>query len=258
MRKVVQVPLPKLIVGAHEQRLDIQDDGLNALAASIGRLGVIVPLVVTPEGDKFLLVAGHRRYRASVMIGLESVPCFVRDKDDAQTTELSFAENFFRLDLSPIELACAIKDTLDKETMTAEQVAAGLHRSKHWIDRQLDILTWPADVIETIQASALSVAAASNLALVTDSVYREFLLRNAVESGATARTTAAWLQAWRAQEPQEQAVAAAPVPAGLGSQPAVPQAPCIMCGDIHRTDALSYVLICSGCINTLRSAISQG
>ena len=139
--------------------------------------------------------------------------------------------------------------------MTAEQVAAGFHRSEHWVAQQVAILGWPDDVLAAVHAGSMSVAAASNLALVTDDNYRSFLVRNATESGITARVSAAWLQAWRSMAPPEEAIVSEPEPGGSAVVPAVPQAPCICCAEIKRTDSLSSVLICAPCINTLRSAV---
>ncbi|GAH73034.1 unnamed protein product, partial [marine sediment metagenome] len=166
--------------------------------------------------------------------------------------EVSFAENLFRKDLSPIELAAAIKDCLDQKTLTVDELAAGLHRSCHWVQAQVSLLDWPADVLEVIHHGKISIAAASNLAAVHDNIYREFLVRQAVENGATARATAAWLQAWRSMAPAEEAITREPAAAGESVQPAVPQAPCIVCANVFRTDELSHVPVCVHCIHTIR------
>jgi len=106
--------------------------------------------------------------------------------------------------------------------------------------------------LEAIHNGKISVTAASNLACVEDDVYREFLVRQAVENGATARATAAWLQAWRSMVPASEAITREPVPAGPGVTPAVPQAPCIVCANVFRTDELSHVPVCVHCIRTIR------
>ena len=138
--------------------------------------------------------------------------------------------------------------------MTVDELAAGLHRTAEWIRRMVAMLDWPADVLEVIHGESISVSAAHNLALVDDAPYRAFLLRNAVDSGATARATAAWLQAWRSMQPAEVAVQAEPVAGESRPMPMVPQAPCLACGQVFRTDQLSHVPICSGCIQLIRNA----
>lgn len=239
-------------VGAHALRAAEDDEELDALAASIRRVGVLEPLVCRDESGVLCLVAGHRRIRAAERVGLESVPVIVGDYSDAQAKEISFAENMFRTDLSAVEVAAGLKDILEQGIMEVEELARSVHRTTDWVGRMIALLAWPADVLAAIHAGWLSVSAANNLALVLDDVYRDFLLKNAAESGATARTTAAWLQAWRSMQPAEEAVLTEPGTAGSPPQPAVPQAPCICCGNLFRTDELSHVPACVHCIKIIR------
>lgn len=255
---VQNVPVEKIKVGEYVSRVDEEDKAIVELSASIRRVGVLVPLVVVASGEGFILVAGHRRLAACRQAGLQQVPCCVRSAAGAEAKEVSFAENLFRRDLSPIELAAAIADCLKQEIMTVPELAAGLRRSENWVRQQVAILAWPSDVLEAIHGGKISVSAASNLAQINDSVYREFLVRQAVENGATARATAAWLQAWRSMAPAAEAITREPVQAGERSTPAVPQAPCIVCSNVFRTDELSHVPICSGCIRTIRDMRSTG
>lgn len=255
---VKNIPLEKIKVGEYAQRIESEDDGIEELAVSIRRVGMLVPVVVFRDGDTFVLVAGHRRVVAAKDAGLDVVPAIVREAGEAQAKEVSFAENLFRKDLSPIELAAAIKDCLDQNTLSIDELAAGLHRSCHWVQSQVALLNWPDDVLEVIHHGKISISAASNLACVEDDVYRGFLVRQAVENGATARATAAWLQAYRSMEPAEEAVTREPEPAGGAVQPAVPQAPCIVCSNVYRTDELSHVPVCVHCIRTIRNIGQAG
>lgn len=252
MNGMGQIPISRIKVGEHEQRIDKEDPDTIELAASIKRIGIINPLVVVSDGDELRLVAGHRRLVAAVMAGLGHVPCFIRPSEKDVDAEISFAENFFRKDLSPVELAGALKDCLTKKTMTIQQLAAGFHRSEHWVNSMIAIAEWPGDVQEAIHNEKISVSAGGNLACVTEPAYREFLVRNAVESGATARTTAAWLQAWQAMQPPEEAVKAEPIPPGAPQVPLIPQAPCLCCSQLFEVNMMSHVPVCGACIQILR------
>jgi len=250
--EVVLMPVEKLTTGPHELRLEVENEDLDDLAASIRRIGIIVPLLVRPDGDLYTVVAGHRRLAAAKQVGLRGVPCCVRNDSSAWGTEVSLAENLFRTDLTPVEQASAIKDIIDQKIMDVAEVARMVHRSENWVVRQILMLDWPADVLEVIHNGKLSVSAASNLALIEEETYRQFLLRNAVEQGATARTTAAWLQAWRAAKTEVEALQQPPVEGRETVTPALPQAPCLVCNNIFRTDALAMVMVCPGCINAIR------
>jgi len=253
MQEIKEIPLNKIKVGGHDQRLQIDDDSLDGLVASIARLGLLYPIVVTYDGDEFVIIEGHRRFAAHKRLGKDTIACFVEEASSDVAAEMAFAGNFFRKDLSPVELAAAINDVLKSKAMTVEQVAEGFHRSKHWVESMVAICIWPEDVQIAMHAHGMSVAAASNLACVTDDVYRRYLLDNAVQGGVTARTTAAWLQAWRSSKPPEVAVATPPVQGAQPAPPLVPQAPCFFCSSVYPVNEMSHVPLCGACINKVRS-----
>jgi len=248
------IELDRIKFGENLGRLDFDDEEVEDLAISIGRIGLINPIIVRKKDEDFVIIAGHRRYVAAQKCGMEKIACYVHEGKETETTEITIAENLFRTDLTPVETACMVHDILNNDIMSLEQVAAAMHRSRHWVKSQVDLLAWPGDVLEIVHQGKLSVSAASNLALIEDANYRAFLIRNAVDSGATARTTAAWLQAWRSMASPEEAIDAQPLPGGSTVKPAVPQAPCLCCGEIKRTDALATVLMCPQCIGAIRNA----
>ena len=243
--------------GKNALREVVDDEGMDDLCASIRRIGIVQPLVVIKRDEEMVLVAGHRRFRAAEIVGLDSVPVVVREDSRTSDTEIAFAENLFRKDMSAVETAAGLKDVLASGGMAIEDLARAVHRSVDWVRRMVAMCEWPSEVLLAVHEGALSVAAGSNLALVTDDVYREFLVRNARDNGATARTTAAWLQAFRTMQPQEEAIKAGPLALGTPVTPLVPQAPCICCGQVFRMDALSYLPVCVSCVPVLRSASSS-
>ena len=254
MAKIVDVPIGKIRGDENALRAAGEDEGLEDLAASIRRIGLLQPLTVYRDGDDYVIIAGHRRFAACQALGSHSVSCLVREKLAAEVAEVALAENLFRADLTPIETSAAMNDIVDQGTMSIEELARAMHRSQHWVARMVAMLQWPDDVLAGVQAGAFSVSAAASIALITDDVYREFLVKQASENGVTARVTAAWLQAWRSMAPVEQAAAVEPLPSGERTLPAVPQAPCICCSDVFRTDELSHVPVCSRCVRVLRDS----
>lgn len=253
MAKMLEVDVGEICVGAMDKRSEMEPEALGDLAQSIRRLGLLQPLTVVVGPDGYGLVAGHRRLAACKEVGLDRVPCLVLVGDEARQQETSFAENLFREDFTAVELAAAVKDTVESGAMSVAALGRALRRSEHWIAEQIALCSWPSDVLAALQARQLSVSAASNLAVVTDEPYRNFLVRTAVENGATARTTAAWLQAWRAMMPQEDAIEQGPVGAEHPPTPLCPQAPCLCCSAVFRTDQLSHVPLCASCITTIRN-----
>jgi len=248
-----EIDVDEIVVGEHDQRIEIDSLSLDGLCASIARIGLLYPLIVRPVDRGYLLIEGHRRLAACCRLGLKTVRCDVTHYEKDEEAEIAFAGNFFRKDLSPVELAGAMKDCLANETMTIEQLAAGFHRSRHWVNSMMAICDWPSDVQAALHDESLSVSAASNLAVITDDIYRKFLVVNAVEQGATARTTASWLQAWRAMQPQEEAITSEPVSSQRTAVPLVPQAPCLCCGRIYPVNEMSHVPVCGECVQVIRN-----
>ena len=254
MSEILSIPINKIEVGSHRQRSEGEDEQIQELTASIRRVGVLVPIIVVRKDDRFLLVAGHRRIAAASDAGLSEVPAIIREDNEAQAAEVSFAENFFRRDLSPVEQAAAIRECIDAEIMSIEELAKGLHRSQQWIRAQALMITWPPEILQAIHLKQISVSAASNLALITDNQYRGFLLHNAIENGATARATAGWLQSWQLSRSPEEAMSQVPVDGVIPAVAVIPQAPCLFCANVFRTDALNYMGVCPRCLADFQQA----
>lgn len=195
--KEFTLELEKIDAGENPLRLEGENKGIAELAASISRIGLINPLVVAPGGERYRLIAGHRRYAACRKAGLKEVAVRITQTDQREICEVALAENLFRKDLNPLEMAVAVVALIKEGGMDREQVAAVCHRPIAWVTEQEEILSWPADVQKTVHDGCLSVSAASNIALVENDAYRAFLLSRAKYKGVTSRTTAAWLQAWR-------------------------------------------------------------
>lgn len=254
MSEISSIPIYQIVVGQYRQRSEQDDEELQELTASIKRLGVLQPLIVVRKDDSFLLVAGHQRLAAAKAAGLEFVPAIVRECTDKETAEVAFAENFFRSDLSPVEQAAAIRGCIDEKVMTIEELAQGLHRTQQWIIDQARMTEWPDEVLQAIHFKKISVSAAKNLAAISDPQYRGFLLHNAVENGASARATAAWLQSWQLSRPPEEALTAVPVDGIVPAAAVVPMSPCLFCCTPFRTDALNFFGVCGVCLADFQQA----
>lgn len=251
-KEIRDVRIEDIVIGEHEQRASYEDADIEALASSISRRGLIYPIVVNESDGKFSLVEGHRRLLAHKKLGRQEIECLIIQCKKSESSEISFAGNFFRKELSQIELAAAIFGANEHDGISIEELAAGFHKSVHWVRQMIAVTKWPSDVQQAVHGRFLSLSAAANLAIITDDVYRDFLLQNAVQGGVTARTTASWLQAWRQMEPVEEALLSEPVTPGQSTRPAVPQAPCFFCGQPFPVDQVSHVPLCTTCIPIVR------
>jgi len=196
--KEFTIGLEEIDAGENPLRLEGENKGIAELAESISRIGLINPLVVAPgyDGNGYRLIVGHRRFAACRRGGLKEVQVRIIEGDQREICEIALAENLFRKDLSPVQMAVAVVALIKEGDMAREQVASICHRPTAWVKEQEEIVSWSADVQNAVHNGWLSVSAASNLALVHDDAHRRSLLNQAKQKGANARATAAWLQEW--------------------------------------------------------------
>ncbi len=135
------LPLQSVIPNPNQPRKHFDPDALNELAASIRERGVMEPIIVRPQNGQYEIVAGERRYRASILAGLSEIPAVVRELTDAEAMTDSLLENFQREDLTVMEKARAMKVLLDY--MTQDDCARKLGCSVSTVRRYLDLLELP-------------------------------------------------------------------------------------------------------------------
>jgi ParB family chromosome partitioning protein len=142
----VTIPVKKLVPNPDQPRKDIDPDGLQALADSLKVHGVVQPLVVRDKNGTYEIVAGERRWRAAQMAGISEVPVIYFDGSDQEAKEVSLIENIQREDLSPLEVASAIQDLINRFSLTQEEVSRKLGWSRSAITNKIRLLKLPEDV----------------------------------------------------------------------------------------------------------------
>ena len=138
------VPIDRIDPNPHQPRQVMGD--LSELIASISEKGILEPLVVRQRGDRFQIVAGERRYQASVQAGLRELPVVVRDVDDTEVIELALIENLQRKDLTPFEESEALYGLADRCGYTHEDLARRLGKSRTSVTESLTLQAMPEEV----------------------------------------------------------------------------------------------------------------
>jgi len=245
------VPVNDVCDSKFRMRETIEQGNYFELRESIRRDGVLVPVLLQSTPSGYEVVAGHRRFKAACEIGHSCIPAHVVDMDEKQGWHGALAENMFRQDLSAIEEAAAIKDCMDSTGYDVHTMAVALGRSQVWVKERLELIEWPTDVAGAVHAGVLSVAAARNLAAIDDEVHRTMLVAYAVENGATARVTAAWLQAWQIGEIQRKPQDIEAEPGKQNLPPIEPHTPCIICTSMQKMTDLRYPPVCPNCVDVM-------
>lgn len=164
-----EIVLSSLVPNPNQPRKNFDQTALQELANSIKVHGVIQPLVVNDQKDgTYLIIAGERRYRASKLAGLNTVPCIIKDYSEKQIKEISIIENLQREDLNPIESARAIRQLMDEYKMTQEAVSERIGVSRPNIANTLRLLSLCPEVIALVESGKLSAGHARCLVPVQD------------------------------------------------------------------------------------------
>ncbi|MEY2885178.1 MAG: chromosome partitioning protein ParB [Actinomycetota bacterium] len=173
----------------NQPRNHFDEDALAELSASIKAIGLLQPVLVRPSStpDRFELIAGERRWRASKRAGLSTIPAIVRVTDDVSSVEQALVENLHRQDLTPLEEAAAYQQLLEDFSMTHEQVAAKVGKSRSAITNSLRLLTLPPTIQQYLAEGRLSAGHAKALLGTPDRALQESLARLAVEQSLTVR-----------------------------------------------------------------------
>jgi ParB family chromosome partitioning protein len=142
-----EIPVDLMQRGRYQPRIDMHPDSLEELAASIKAQGVVQPIVVRPIGSgRYEIIAGERRWRATQLAGIATIPAVVRDVPDEAAVAMALIENIQREELNPIEEAMALQRLIDEFEMTHQQAADAVGRSRAAVSNLLRLLTLTDDV----------------------------------------------------------------------------------------------------------------
>lgn len=185
---VRKMAISDIVVNPGQPRKSFDRESLDELAQSIKQHGVIQPLVVTPYKDKFRIVAGERRYRASKLADLDHVPVIVRNHAELEELEIALVENVQRVDLSPLEQAVSIVRLHDQFSMSFKDIAKKLGKAETTISNTVRLLQLPENALEALSQNKISEGhARAILALKTDKKLQDELLNKIVVQGWSVR-----------------------------------------------------------------------
>lgn len=171
-----QIKIDQIEADPDQPRKNFEQEALNDLAISIKEHGVLQPIIVTPHGAGYQIVAGERRYRAAKMVGLDKIPALVRTLSNQHKLELSLIENLQRTDLNVMEIATAYLKLRDQFNMTLEEIrkSAGV-KSVSAVSNRLRLLKLPNFVIEKIIDGSINEAHARPLIMLDKSTIKQVL-----------------------------------------------------------------------------------
>jgi len=189
-KNVVELDISDIQPNPEQPRKNFDRESLQELVESIKSKGVIQPLIVGKFEDKFILIAGERRWRAAGLAGLKRVPVVVRDiKDEQEKLELAIIENIQRENLNPPELATAYKNLMEKYGYSQEQVAVVVGKSRSAVANSLRLLSLPSEILKSLEKGSISEGHARALLGLNDKETILEVFRKILQKKLTVRQT---------------------------------------------------------------------
>lgn len=188
-KEIFDIYVDDIIPNRFQPRLTFDEKSLNELADSIRQHGIIQPLVVRKVGDKYEIIAGERRYKASQIAGLQKVPAVIMNLDDKQSAEVAVIENIQRRDLTALEEAESYKKLLDKGYLTQEQLASRMGKAQATISNKLRLLGLSDEVKDALLNEKISERHARSLLSLKNPSDQKVALEKIINNKLTVRQT---------------------------------------------------------------------
>ncbi len=167
--------------------MSFDSEAMQELANSIRTFGLIQPVTVRRKGEKYQIISGERRYRASIMAGMDMIPAYIRDASEQGMLEMAIVENIQRENLDPIEVAMSYQRLMEECRLTQEQMADRVGKKRASVANQLRLLKLPAKVQHDLKVGLVSVGHAKVLLSVEDPATQEMLCDLIVKGGLSVR-----------------------------------------------------------------------
>lgn len=202
---ILRVPLAEVEPSSLQPRQDFDMPALKELADSIRSQGILQPLLVRRRGNKYELIAGERRWRASRLAGLTEVPVMVRESSEQGTLELMLIENLQREDLNPLEEALGYAELLDQFHLTQEEIAIRVGKSRSAVANALRLLQLATPVQQAVRAGKLSVGHAKVILGLKEHRQQTLAAERVERLGLNVRETERLVEQWGKGEAERKA-----------------------------------------------------
>lgn len=187
--EVVSIDVNKIKPNKYQSRMQFDQEKLKELASSIKKDGVVQPIIVSPSGENYQLIAGERRWWAAKMAELKEIPAVVRRVTDREMFEISLIENIQREDLNPIEEATAFQRLMKEFNLTQQELADHLGNTRSTVANILRLINLPEEIKEFVSHKLISAGHARVLLSIAGEKKRIDLARKILKEKLTVRET---------------------------------------------------------------------
>jgi ParB family chromosome partitioning protein len=187
--RFVELDIDQVTPNPKQPRLKFDDESIEELARSIRESGVVQPVVVVPEDNKYKIIVGERRWRAAQRAGLRKIPVLVRNIPEGKQLEVSLIENLHRENLNPLEIAQAYQQLIEDHGYTQQELADKIGKDRTSVTNYLRLLKLPADIQEKISDGTISMGHARAILALDDPAVQLLACRDVVEKALSVRQT---------------------------------------------------------------------
>jgi ParB/RepB/Spo0J family partition protein len=174
-------------------RSEVWDEDLDDLARSIEQFGLLQPITIRAVGERYEVIAGHRRLSAHRKLGKASISAIVREADETTSDAMKVHENLYRADVNPVDQAVYLAKYAERAGLSPAELAVQCNRSLAWVTSRLGLLAYPDYLIEMVGEGRLSMASAEILNQIENPNIRESYCRAAAQQGLSAPRARYWL-----------------------------------------------------------------
>lgn len=186
--RIESIPVDSLMANPDQPRRHFDEVALSELATSIKRYGVIQPILVTPDKNKYVVIAGERRWRASKIAGLKNVPAVVHKRKELERIEIALIENVQRVDLTPLEQAITIEKLHGQFNFTYEDIAKRLGKASSTVTNIVRLLKLPNEAKEALSKNKITEGHARQILAIPDHPdQQKYLLSSIIKNGWNVR-----------------------------------------------------------------------
>ena len=187
MEEMAEISLSDIVPNPTQPRTEFDEEALEELADSIRQLGLIQPITVKRDGERYIIISGERRWRASERAGLESIPAYIREVDDTTLHAMALVENIQREDLNAIEISLGMQRLVEECGLTQEALAERLGKKRSTVANYLRLLNLPNEIQFAIKGGIISMGHAKAIASVESKSKQLSLLKRCIKSNLSVR-----------------------------------------------------------------------
>ena len=164
MNHMAEIAISEIIPNPTQPRTQFDDEALEEFASSIRQLGVIQPITVKRDGSRYIIISGERRWRASQIVGLETLPAYIREADDENLHAMALVENIQRQDLNAIEIALGMQRLIEECGLTQEAMAEKVGKKRSTVSNYMRLLNLPNEVQLALKEGLITMGHAKAIA----------------------------------------------------------------------------------------------